>query len=113
MQWTGIPTAWNPGTDNGPVEALALRGNTIYVGGFFTAAGGQPRHNLAALDATTGAPTVWNPGTSDVSVRALAVSGSTVYIGGNFIMAGGQLHQKPGRAQRRHWRSDRLEPHDQ
>jgi LPXTG-site transpeptidase (sortase) family protein len=83
-----IDAAWNPSA-NLWVYALAVSGNTVYVGGIFTAIGGQWRNNIAALDATTGSATVWNPNAND-TVRALAVSGSTVYAGGGFNNIGGQ-----------------------
>jgi hypothetical protein len=58
-----------------------------YIGGEFTAVGGQPRANLAHILADNQvAP--WNPGTNN-QVRALAVSGTIVYAGGFFTTAGG------------------------
>jgi hypothetical protein len=93
---TGDATAWNPSA-GGPttyevsrdVDAFALSGSTVYVGGQFTSIGGQPRNNLAALDAQTGSATAWNPNAND-GVNALAVSGSTVYAGGQFDSIGGR-----------------------
>jgi len=67
-----------------------------FLGGDFIAVAGQPRSNLAHLDAS-GQLTSWNPGAagSNVSgfgaiVRALVVSGNTVYVGGAFQRIGGQ-----------------------
>ena len=93
---TGDATAWNPSA-GGPetygvsrdVDAFALSGSTVYAGGQFTSIGGQPRNNLAALDADTGSASAWNPNASD-GVNALAVSGSTVYAGGQFGSIGGR-----------------------
>jgi hypothetical protein len=79
---TGETTAWNPGA-NGPVQALAVSGSTVYAGGSFTSIGGQARNRIAALDATTGAATAWDPNANGV-VRTLSVSGSIVYAGGDF-----------------------------
>ncbi|HUK77281.1 MAG TPA: cadherin-like beta sandwich domain-containing protein [Thermoleophilia bacterium] len=73
----------------GDVEALAVSGSTLYVGGNFDTIGGQARNNVAALDATSGDATTWNPD-ADGTVYALAVSGSTVYAGGEFTTIGGQ-----------------------
>ena len=42
-------------TANGPVQALALLANRVFVGGQFTAIAATPRTDLAELDATTGA----------------------------------------------------------
>jgi hypothetical protein len=72
------PVLLDPG---GQVQALALSGGTLYVGG----AGSTDR--LIAVDTTTGAlvagfrPSVGGP------VLALAVSGGVVYAGGSFTLA--------------------------
>jgi hypothetical protein len=39
---------------NGAVETLARDGDRLYLGGFFTKAGGQPHGGMASIDATTG-----------------------------------------------------------
>lgn len=73
----GRVTDWNPGlapvpdsgSFSGTVHALTVVGGTIYVGGDFTAVGGQPRKNLAAVDAS-GRVTAWNPAPPDRSTRS-------------------------------------------
>jgi len=59
------------------------------VGGTFASMGGQPRQNLAAIDATTGLATAWNPG-ADGPVYAIAANATNVYVGGDFTTMGGQ-----------------------
>src|SRR5262245_30594305 len=84
--------AWNPGT-NGNVNAVEASGSTVYVGGYFSNAGGQTRHRIAAIDAVTGAATAWDPSVDTgpaTSVNDIAISGTTVYIGGFFTSVGGQ-----------------------
>jgi len=75
------------------VSALAVSadGSTVYVGGFFTSFGGQPRNFIAALNAADGTATPWNPGEgTDYQVNCLALSGSLLYAGGDFTFIGGQ-----------------------
>lgn len=104
LLWFAMPaanaayaTAPSPGwyPNNGIVYAMAVSGNTVYIGGTFTAlrdsTSGQsaPRTRLAAFDATTGDLLPWNPG-ADGTVRALAVGPTgTIYAGGDFSNVAG------------------------
>jgi hypothetical protein len=69
-----------------------LDGSSLYVGGYFTSMGGQPRNHLAAVDAVTGTATSWNPrpkasnpdlGTYG-SVATMTLAGPELYVGGSF-----------------------------
>ena len=84
---TGEATAWNPDV-NGPVDALALSGTTIYAGGAFTEVNGSTRRvSLAAFSTSSGtALSSWNAELTGggESVYALAVYGSELYVGGSF-----------------------------
>jgi predicted small secreted protein len=51
--------------------------------------GGQPRANLAAIDAQDGTPTAWNPAPNG-GVVELVARGNTIYAGGRFTSIGGQ-----------------------
>jgi hypothetical protein len=94
------PLSYFP-TFNGGINAIAVDGNIIYVGGSFMQAtnsasnGGitLTRNRLAAIDGTTGALLPWNPG-ADNDVSSLAVNASTVYVGGGFSMVGGQARNR-------------------
>ncbi len=89
---SGQVTAWDPSAaviGENRVYALAVSGNTVYAGGVFSSIGGQPRNNIAALDASSGQASAWNPN-ADNGVNTLVVSGSTVYAGGGFTQIGGQ-----------------------
>jgi hypothetical protein len=98
-----IPTFIAPVTGTlgvGSVNALAVSGSTLFVGGTFTSVGGQPRTNLAAV--TAGGPTDgavvagFDPAPSQgtctgcASVYALTAAGPTVYVGGLFTVIAGQ-----------------------
>jgi hypothetical protein len=96
---TGIATDWdphkNPRVDDS-INAIAIAGNLVYVGGEFTTMGGQERSSLAAIDVATGSATDWNPTPSPYrsnlhsTVCAIIVSNNTVYVGGEFNTIGGQ-----------------------
>jgi putative pyrroloquinoline-quinone binding quinoprotein/dockerin type I repeat protein len=91
---TGVPI-WTKtlGGFNRHVDAVAVSGSTVYVGGDFTQIDGQTRNYLAALDAATGAITAWSPNptsTGLVSIFELVISGDTLYVAGNFETMDGQ-----------------------
>jgi hypothetical protein len=86
---TGAAEAWNPALGFDPnfgppeVEALAVGGGVVYIGGRFVSAGGTSDVALGGFDSAT-AQLVWNPQTGwpgGTLVDALAVSSDTVYAG--------------------------------
>ncbi len=84
-----VDPTWNPNVTGGGwpdyryINALAVSGSIVYVGGRFSGVGGQSRNNLAAVDATTGNASSWNPNPNG-TIHSIAVSGSVVYVGGEF-----------------------------
>jgi hypothetical protein len=69
------------------VRALAVAGSDVYVGGYFSTAGGLTANNVAKWNGST-----WSAlgsGLGDRFVAALAVSGTNLYAGGLFTTAGG------------------------
>jgi hypothetical protein len=92
-------TGFAASTD-GPVYALARDpvSGTLFAGGLFAAAGGQPRARLAGFDTTSGAATAFNPGVTGNGplVSALELAGSTLYVGGAFTGLGGAARPNLG-----------------
>jgi hypothetical protein len=90
---SGVAASWDPKLEvddalDPTVRGLAIIGDTVYVGGHFSAAGGAARRHLAAVDAGSGSATSWDPG-ADGQVWCVSQSGDTVYVGGRFTRLGG------------------------
>lgn len=84
--WNGRHWSAVSGGVNGPIYAITIRSNDVYVGGQFTSAGGVNATNIARWDGTN-----WSAvgtGVDDV-VYALALNGSDLYAGGKFSTVGG------------------------
>ncbi len=87
--WSGFGVVSGNGV-NGAVNALAAIGSDLYVGGFFTAAGGVTANNIARFNTVTNTwSALGSGGGNGVSgnVLALAVIGSDLYVGGSFFQA--------------------------
>jgi len=86
IRWDG--TGWHAlGTGvNGIVRTITHDGTNIYVGGYFTQAGGNPASRIAKWDGSNW--TALGDGMND-NVNALAYDGKYLYAGGAFTSAGG------------------------
>ena len=89
---SGALMPWDPGIVEPAapqVKSIAVQGNIVYLGGKFSQVGGQPRGNLAAVDADSAAVLPWSPMTSlsnsdpSAIVTALAASDTVVAAGVN------------------------------
>jgi hypothetical protein len=93
---TGRRSALLAEAENGEVRASVPDGQGgFYIGGTFTAIGGQPRAGLGHILADGSVDANFNPGVAgpaNPAVDALAVSndGRTLYVGGAFNQIGGQ-----------------------
>jgi hypothetical protein len=79
---------------NKVVTELAVVGNEVFVGGWFTSAGGVSANYVARFNTQTNTWSTLGTGSSNgVSggggVGALAVVGNEVFVGGSFTSAGG------------------------
>ncbi len=85
-------TSWTAGVDD-TVRALATDGTSLYVGGRFLNASGEPRMRIAKFDAATGnLDPAFHP-TFSGGVKAIDVDGSDLYVGGGFGTVSGTRHQ--------------------
>jgi outer membrane protein assembly factor BamB len=87
---------------NGRVLAIAIVGDTAYLGGKFTSVrpAGDPlgvgevaRNHVAAFDLATNSLLSWDPNANG-NVEAIVPNGSTVYLGGSFTKVGGKGHAR-------------------
>jgi hypothetical protein len=79
-----VDPSWNPVPD-GPVTALLLQNQTLYIGGNFFSMNGDERWRVAAVDRVTGGLSPWNPKLGNANlVNALAASDGVIYVGGVF-----------------------------
>jgi hypothetical protein len=89
--WSSLGTGSSNGVDDW-VEALAVVGDEVFVGGLFTSAGGVSANRVARFNTQTNTWSTLGTGSSNgVSgrVTALAVVGNEVFVGGRFTSAGG------------------------
>jgi hypothetical protein len=86
--WSVLGGAMFSGGLNGGVLALAVSGSDLYVGGWFTVAGGVAANHIAKWDGSA-----WSALGSGMEhyVRALVVADTNLYAGGDFITAGDKV----------------------
>ena len=83
-----LDLAWRADTD-GTVNALALAGDRLFVGGEFATVDGEPRGRLARVDADDGVVDPdWSPIANNL-VRALQTDGDSVWAAGLFTAIDG------------------------
>ena len=83
-----------PNVTGSRVYAVVQVGSTIYLGGDFTSVGGEPRSNLAAIDADTLEVTSWNPGANRIVYALAGGPDGSLYVGGVFGRVAGQRRGK-------------------
>jgi len=89
-----LDTAFDPNanqTGYATVFAIALQTDgKILVGGLFTSIGGQPRNNIARLEATTGLADSFDPNANDYVLSIALQADGKILAGGGFSSIGGQ-----------------------
>jgi hypothetical protein len=95
----GHIASWSPSSNtprwdktlDGDVNAVALTGGALYLGGHFHTVADRAREKLAALDPATGAVDPWNPGANSVAgVYAVRAGSNALHVGGDFTVVGGR-----------------------
>ena len=76
---------------NSTVNAVALKGDTVFFGGSFSSVGGNSLQRLAAADKFTGAVFEdFDAGGISSTVNGLTIIANRLYLGGSFSTAGGE-----------------------
>lgn len=94
----GVPDpTWKP-QPNSQVTSLAVSGDQLYIGGYFSHVGDRARSRLAklSLSGTGATDTTWNPAANDVPF-VLHVADDWLYVGGKFTSLGGLTRNRLGR----------------
>ncbi len=92
--WAPVVDAPHDGLDaTVAVKTLGLVGDTVYVGGSFTAIDGHSRAGLAAVDAVGGRLRPWNPWPNG-DVHALVAASGAIFVGGAFTRIGSAVRRR-------------------
>ncbi|HEX7518067.1 MAG TPA: hypothetical protein VF345_12390 [Chthoniobacterales bacterium] len=97
---TGLADSFNPNATgpNNTVRSIAVQADgQILVGGFFTSIGGQPRNNIARIDATTGLADSFNPNASGIVYAITVQPDGKILVGGDLTGIGGQTRGRIAR----------------
>ncbi|MGB1003222.1 MAG: T9SS type A sorting domain-containing protein [Salibacteraceae bacterium] len=92
----GSSINWQPfGSSGFPIcHSLALKNDSLFVGGFYSTIGGQSRNNFSVINKNSGSLYNWVANTND-GVRLVKIIDSSIYIGGYFSTVSG-VAQKTG-----------------
>lgn len=91
-QWQALGSGVAYSGDTAYVEALAVSGTDLYVGGYFQEAGGSPASAIAKWDTLTNSWSALGAGVDDGyrygEVYTIVPHNSDIYVGGYFVLAG-------------------------
>ncbi|WP_158079264.1 PKD domain-containing protein, partial [Actinomadura sp. CNU-125] len=86
-----LDTTFDPVVDKGEVDVVlpSADGESLYIGGSFSAVDGQTHRKLAKIDAATGQPDAAFQADVNAKVRDLRLVDGRLYVGGNFTHVSG------------------------
>ncbi|MBE1534080.1 PKD domain-containing protein [Actinomadura algeriensis] len=86
-----LDTTFDPVVDKGEVDVVlpSADGESLYIGGSFSAVDGQTHRKLAKIDAATGQPDAAFQADVNAKVRDLRLIDGRLYVGGNFTHVSG------------------------
>ncbi|HUI28905.1 MAG TPA: T9SS type A sorting domain-containing protein [Candidatus Acidoferrales bacterium] len=90
--WSAFDTTSADRGTNDQVDYILVNGNDVYIGGYFTSAGGAAANYVADYNTSTGTFSSLGTGTSngtDSYVYCMVYFGGNLYVGGHFANAGG------------------------
>lgn len=88
-----IPSGSLPVESSDAVNALAVSGTTLYVGGTFSTFGGEPRANAAAVNISLGTVTPWAPDPNGTISAVTTTLTSTIVLSGTFTQVAGESRE--------------------
>jgi uncharacterized delta-60 repeat protein len=95
-----LDTVFDPNATgtNATVQSIAVQADgKVFVGGSFTSIGGQPRNNMARLDATTGLADSLDPNANNTVFAVAVQADGKILAGGFFNSIGGQPRNRIAR----------------
>jgi hypothetical protein len=78
---------WTPSFNN-QVRDIKVKGDTVFLAGWFTTVRGQQRTGVAAVNAQNGALYPWNAQLNNAVYSAMVIEADTISVGGNFMALG-------------------------
>jgi hypothetical protein len=75
------------------INAIALSGTNMYVGGRFSSVSGVARNNLASFNTETGQLQPWNPDANNL-INSISIYGDDVFVAGSFTAVSGSTRNR-------------------
>ncbi len=90
---SGNVSSWNPdivGSSTTTVRAIALSGDSLFIGGYFSQIGGETRYNFAAVSTVNASLYNWSPAFNG-TIYSLVSKNNALYVAGTFTHTSGSV----------------------